>query len=110
MGRTERRNNIPPIFTIVKKEGRNVWIEDGAISQDGKVRGTYIHGLFDNDEFRRGLINHLRKRKGLGLLRRRDILPYGQVKEEGFNNLERGLRENLDMDFIYRILNVMPKT
>ena len=110
MGRTDRRNNIPPFFTIVKKEDQNVQIEDGAISKDGKVWGTYIHGIFDNDEFRRGFINYLRKRKGLSPLSRSDILHYHQMKGEGFNNLERGLRENLDMDFIYRILSPMPKT
>ena len=27
--------------------------------------GTYIHGVFDNDEFRRFIINQLRERKGL---------------------------------------------
>jgi adenosylcobyric acid synthase len=109
MGRTERRTNILPIFTIVKKEDRNVWIEDGAISKDGKVWGTYIHGIFDNDEFRAGFINHLRKRKGLHPLSKSDILHYHQVKGEGFNNLERGLRENLDMDSIYRILKLKPQ-
>jgi adenosylcobyric acid synthase len=108
MGRTERRNNISPIFTIVKKEDQKVWIEDGAISKDGKVWGTYIHGIFDNDEFRRGFINHLRKRRGLCPLSRSDILHYHQTKGEGFNNLERGLRENLNMDLIYRILNLTP--
>ena len=109
MGRTDRKNNTPPLFTIVKKEGRNVCIEDGAISKDGKVWGTYIHGIFDNDEFRRGFINRLRKRKGLRPLSRSNVLYYHQMKREGFNNLERGLRENLDMDFIYQILNLMPK-
>jgi adenosylcobyric acid synthase len=109
MGRTDRRNNTFPIFTIVKKGDRNVRIEDGSLSKDGKVWGTYIHGIFDNDEFRRGFINHLRERKGLCPLTRSDILHYHQVKGEGFNNLERGLRENLDMDLIYRILNPMPK-
>ncbi len=109
MGRTDRRNNILPIFTIVKKGDRNIWIEDGAISKDGKVWGTYIHGIFDNDEFRRGFINHLRKRKGLSPLSRSDILHYHQMKGEGFNNLERGLRENLDVDLIYRILSLMPR-
>lgn len=110
MGRTDRRNHIPPIFTIVKKEDQNVWIEDGAISKDGTVWGTYIHGIFDNDEFRRGFINYLRKRKGLFPLSRSDILHYHQMKGEGFNNLEMGLRKNLDMDFIYQILNTIPNT
>jgi adenosylcobyric acid synthase len=109
MGRTNRKNNTSPVLTIVKKENENVWIEDGAISKDGKVWGTYIHGIFDNDEFRRGFINYLRKRKGLCPLSRTDILYYHQMKREGFDNLERGLRENLDMDLIYQVLNLIPQ-
>jgi hypothetical protein len=31
------------------------------------------------------------------------------MKREGFNNLERGLKENLDMDFIYQVLNLIPQ-
>ena len=29
---------------------------DGAVSADGKVSGTYLHGLFDSDAFRRRLL------------------------------------------------------
>ncbi len=106
MGRTKRGNNTPPTFSIFKKGDRQVHIEDGAISEDGKVWGTYIHGVFDNDKFRRGFINDLRKKKGLSPLIRSDILHYHQLKEEGFDNLEKGLRENLNMDLIHRILKL----
>lgn len=106
MGRTKRGNNTPPTFSIFRKGDRNVHIGDGAISEDGKVWGTYIHGIFDNDKFRRGFINDLRKRRGLSPLSRGDILHYHQLKKEGFDNLERGLRENLNMDLIHRILNL----
>jgi adenosylcobyric acid synthase len=34
-------------------------------SAKGNVWGTYIHGIFDNDSFRRGLINILRVKRGL---------------------------------------------
>ena len=109
MGRTDRKNNTSALFTVLKKGKQNVRIEDGAISKDGRVWGTYIHGIFDNDEFRRGFISRLRKRKGVRPLSRSDIVYYHQMKREGFNNLETGLRENLDMDFIYRILKLKPQ-
>ena len=32
---------------------------DGAISPDGRVLGTYMHGLFANDGFRAGLLRNL---------------------------------------------------
>ena len=36
-------------------------VSDG--SAKGNVWGTYIHGIFDNDLFRRGLINSLRTKE-----------------------------------------------
>lgn len=35
---------------------------DGAVSGDGTVWGCYLHGLFENDHFRRAWIDHLRSR------------------------------------------------
>jgi adenosylcobyric acid synthase len=41
---------------------------DGAQSPDGRVWGTYMHGLFDNDGFRLSLLNLLRREKGIMVL------------------------------------------
>lgn len=38
---------------------------DGAMRDDGLVWGTYIHGLFDQPQFRRAWLNRVRRRKGL---------------------------------------------
>jgi adenosylcobyric acid synthase len=35
-------------------------VSDGAASQDGRVWGCYLHGLFANDEFRRAWLSSLR--------------------------------------------------
>ena len=50
---------------IVERSDKEVCMDDGAVSNDGNVIGSYLHGIFDNDEFRLVLINHLRKNKGL---------------------------------------------
>jgi adenosylcobyric acid synthase len=38
---------------------------DGAVSHDGLVMGTYLHGLLENESARRALIGWLRQRRGL---------------------------------------------
>lgn len=42
--------------------------DDGAIRGDGLVWGTYIHGVFDEPQFRRAWLNRARVRKGLSPL------------------------------------------
>ncbi len=39
--------------------------DEGAASENGRVWGTSIHGLFDQAAFRRGWLNRARARKGL---------------------------------------------
>jgi len=46
MGRTQRYGGSP-CFKIVEENGRDVDIEDGCVSDDGRILGTYMHGLFD---------------------------------------------------------------
>ena len=38
---------------------------DGAVSESGRIWGTYIHGVFDLPEFRRAWVNRIRGRKVL---------------------------------------------
>lgn len=84
----------------LEKEGQSV--SDGAISPDGQVFGTYLHGLFDSDSFTRALINSLRQRKGLAPL---DIaLNYAEYKSRQFDILADGMRKHIDIGRIYQIM------
>ena len=56
------RGEGDPCFRILGEAGHR---EDGAVSADGLVWGTYIHGVFDDPFFRRAWLNRVRVRKGL---------------------------------------------
>lgn len=76
---------------------------DGARSFDGRVWGTYLHGIFDQDRFRRWFVDRLRCRKGL--------VPKGEVcatydLEQALDRLADIGRSSLDMDKIYRLLGL----
>ncbi len=73
-------------------------------SQNSNCWGTYIHGIFDNDSFRRGVIDYMRQLKGLNPLK--FTLSYKDIKEKALNNLSNIVSENLDMDFIERIIRL----
>jgi adenosylcobyric acid synthase len=76
-------------------------IDDGAISPDGRILGTYIHGLFDDDTFRRHIIDSIRVKKGIQPLCR-IMTPYNVDAE--YDKLAALLREHLDMERVYEIL------
>ncbi|MUM76643.1 cobyric acid synthase [Pseudodesulfovibrio sp. F-1] len=68
---------------------------------DGRVWGTYLHGLFDADEFRRWFIDQLRTDKGLP--------PLGAVQvrfdlEDALDHLAGVVREAVCMEKIYKAL------
>jgi adenosylcobyric acid synthase len=56
MGRSERIGLGRPAFRILTRNRQAVQEEDGGISEDRRVWGSYAHGLFENDQFRRCLI------------------------------------------------------
>lgn len=67
-----RRRGASPAFRIVASSGpeeeRGLASEhayDGALSAEGHIWGSYIHGLFDSPGFRRFWLNRVRRRKGL---------------------------------------------
>lgn len=75
--------------------------DTGAMSDDGRVWGCYLHGLFDADPFRRWFIDCLRQHRGSAPLGR-VAAPYDL--EPAFDRLADTVRDSLDMAFIHRLL------
>lgn len=73
----------------------------GSSSFDGRVWGAYLHGIFDEDIFRRWFIDDLRQRKGLSR-ENRVLAPYNL--DESLDDLADTVRSCFDMDEIYRIM------
>ncbi|WP_280770274.1 cobyric acid synthase [Salipaludibacillus daqingensis] len=72
--------------------------EDGFISTNERIIGTYFHGIFENDQFRRLLLNHLREEKGLAPIDHR--VEFLALKEEAFQNLAAVVEGHLNVDWI----------
>ncbi len=75
----------------------------GVCSADGLIWGSYLHGVFDADPFRRWFIDGLRLRQGLEPLTE---VQSGYDLEPAFERLATAVREQLDMDKIYTILGL----
>jgi adenosylcobyric acid synthase len=68
-----------------------------------QVWGTYMHGIFDADEFRRWLIDTLRSKRGW---RPREKVCAVYDVEAALDRLASRVRTALDMKYIYRIMGL----
>lgn len=50
---------VKPFGQIVRRNGKSTSVQDGALLAGGHVWGTYLHGIFENDEFRRRWLSSL---------------------------------------------------
>jgi adenosylcobyric acid synthase len=93
--------------TTMGNASAHLTADDGApvgyANADHGVWGTYLHGVFDDDRFRRWFLNDLRCRRGLapikGVLR-----AYGL--EPALNHLADGVREHIDVSRVYRMMGL----
>ena len=56
------------VFRIIERDGNRADDLEGAHSEDGRVIGTSIHGVFDATGFRRNFVATMRESKGLAAL------------------------------------------
>ena len=101
-GLTKRYGALKPVFLIEKRSNKKVCIEDGAQNRSGRIWGTYIHGIFDNTDFRIWVINKIRKEKGLEPREGNEEM-FSQDRE--YDKLAELLRSNLDIKLLYSILD-----
>jgi adenosylcobyric acid synthase len=87
LGRSEGRDCARPVFMV---DGH----PDGASTGDGRVQGTYIHGLFTGDAFRKAWLANL------GIV---SSLAYASQIETALDALADHLETHLDMEAILNI-------
>jgi adenosylcobyric acid synthase len=69
---------------------------DGAVSSDGLVAGTYLHGLLANDALRDRLVGALAQRRGI-------VLTGRTQPEDPYDRLADALRDAVDLDRLYSL-------
>ena len=70
---------------------------DGAISEDGQVMGTYLHGLFDHPDACQALLTKL------GLAKAGSV-DYNAHREQALERLADTLEAHLDIDAILALV------
>jgi len=99
-GRTKVNNNLKLLFEVLEFKDKKIKRYDGAITSDKRCWGTYIHGVFDSDRFRRHFLNNLRRKKGWQAL---PIVRNYRIDTE-IDKLANLVRRNINLNLLYKIL------
>lgn len=103
LGETLLGIETQPLFRL-QRLGDDVSHEDGAIAADGRIFGTYLHGLFDSGEGLALLLRHWRRVCGKQESTASVIDPQAE-RERRYDALADNYRRYLKMEVIYRALD-----
>lgn len=79
-------------------------LPEGWGTPDGRIWGSYLHGLFHNDGLRRSWLDGLRIAKGLAPLS--VTFSAAALREQEFDRLADAVRSHLDMNAVYNIMGL----
>lgn len=96
MGKTENLGEAVPVIKL--EDGTT----DGYMTKDGRIWGSYLHGIFDNEQLVFGLVDEIMREKGIDP--EDNHLSIAEYKEQQYDKLADLIRSSLDMNQIYDIL------
>ncbi|GFO97844.1 cobyric acid synthase [groundwater metagenome] len=79
---------------IDHRSGGHAFGDDGCVSTNGLIIGTYLHGLFENENIRNAFLGYLYKRRGM--------IFRGREEGDSIEELARFVEKNVNMELIYR--------
>ena len=85
-----------PLLEIFQQEGQPVHLMDGACSEDGRIWGCHLHGLFENDVFRNAWL------ESMGV--KPDQLSFRETRRQSYDRLADVLESTLDLGILERII------
>jgi len=94
LGQSQREGSSP---FMVDSQG----VEEGCLSENSRVFGTYLHHIFHNDAYRNQWLNKIRINDG------REALPLvdtAEIKEYSYEKLAEYAEKYLDMDYIMQLI------
>ncbi|NSW82571.1 MAG: cobyric acid synthase [Syntrophothermus sp.] len=90
-----------PLLCCVKNDGS--LYEDGTFSTDGRVLGSYVHGLFDDPVIAAEIVNHVRRSRGWQEISC-GSLDYRSAKEREYQRWADIVAASLDMDRVFELI------
>lgn len=95
------RGDIEPLL-VLERSGEDGVHPDGAMSRDGRILGTYVHGLFDEERGAAALVSHVARLLGMPPVAALRSAP----RVDPYDRLARHFREHIDLAAIYEALGM----
>jgi len=106
MGESQPCGEGEPAFALISRNGQPVRVAEGWVSPDRRRWGTYLHGLFDNDEFRWRFLHDLQETRGGGGRSASAPVPFRTFQEDQLDRLAELLRRHLDLPRIWEMVRI----
>ncbi|HSD56679.1 MAG TPA: cobyric acid synthase [Methanotrichaceae archaeon] len=84
---------------VTSPEGEAAFGDDGAVAGNGLVIGTYLHGIFENENFKNAFLDYLYSRRNL-------VRDRATPEGKGFDELASAVEGELDMKKIWQMLGL----
>jgi adenosylcobyric acid synthase len=100
MGQTVRTGGTP-LFRVTERNQNSCRDEDGCVSADSKIMGTYIHGLFNNPGILKSWFAHI----GLNNI---DVSHIGgiEARNREYDLLAEHLQKHVDVERIVKLVKI----
>lgn len=78
----------------------------GVCNQEKSIAGTYLHGIFDSEDFISSFVNGLKRNIEITTSEDELIEKVNQYKEKEYDRLAKIFEENIDINKVQDILNL----
>jgi len=104
LGTTEYLEDAAPFAHLARQNDGAQTFSDGCISADGRICGTYLHGIFDGDAFRHVFLRAARA------ARRMDapdgLIAWSELRRQQLDMLADAFARALDLEAIFAMLEL----
>lgn len=94
VGETDYLEQALPFSRITRKGETRSVVLDGCVSSNGRIAGTYLHGIFHQDTFRHAFLGAARSACGLAPA---EMLAWKQLRESEFDLLAQTVSNSVDL-------------
>ena len=104
LGTTEYFERATAFAFLARRNDAAQTLPDGCISIDGRIVGTYLHGLFDGDAFRHAFLRVARSARQMDVPA--ELIAWSELRKEQLDKLADAFAGALDLEAVFAMLGL----